>query len=350
MDNSKGNPADPTNGVVVGGVDWSPASRNVAQWAAAEAACRKATLLLVHAYMLPGAGEPESHQSDGATTASHIRGEHLLADIAVQVGGSHPGVPVTTRLVHGDAVTALREASAGARLTVVGSPGAGRVSDVVLGSVAMTIASNNPAPVAVVPARRPGEGRGAVVVGVDDSPTSDPALAFAFDQAAVWGASLIAVHSWNDVRVDAAVPVHDMIIDKEAIDSDVQAELAGPSAGVAGPIPRWGGAADSRPRAARAQPASLRARRATDSRGQSRPRPLHRSASRLDRSYSGRPLQLPGGDRSSPGRQRCAASSEGLIDEAEVEAGDRVNRLPGQGFRRQDRHARSRLVHPADLR
>ena len=226
MDNSKGNPADPPNGVVVGGVDWSPASRNAAQWAAAEAACRKATLLLVHAYMLPGAGEPESHQSDGATTASHIRGEHLLADIAMQVGGSHPGVPVTTRLVHGDAVTALREASAGARLTVVGSPGAGRVSDVVLGSVAMTIASNNPAPVAVVPARRPGEGRGAVVVGVDDSPTSDPALAFAFDQAAVWGASLIAVHSWNDVRVEAAVPVHDMIIDKDAIDSDIQAELA----------------------------------------------------------------------------------------------------------------------------
>ena len=225
MDSSRGRPADQRNGVVVVGVDWSPCSRDAAQWAAAEAACRTATLLLVHAYLLPGAGEPEGAEFDEVTT-SQVRGAQLLEDIAMQVRGAHPALPVDTRLVHADAVTALREASATAVLTVVGSRGAGRVSDVVLGSVAITIASNNPVPVAVIPARRPGEGRGAVVVGVDDSPTSDPALAFAFDQAAVWGASLIAVHSWNDVRVDAAVPVHDMIIDKDAIDSDIQAELA----------------------------------------------------------------------------------------------------------------------------
>ena len=64
------------------------------------------------------------------------------------------------------------------------------------------------------------------MVGVDDSPTSEAALAFAFETAARWRAGLIAVHSWNDVRVDAAVPVHDMIIDKSAIDRAEQLELA----------------------------------------------------------------------------------------------------------------------------
>jgi nucleotide-binding universal stress UspA family protein len=77
----------------------------------------------------------------------------------------------------------------------------------------------------VIPARRPGKGQGSIVVGVDDSPTSDPALAFAFETADIWRASLIAVHSWNDVRV-AAVPVHDVIIDKNAVDRDEHVELA----------------------------------------------------------------------------------------------------------------------------
>ena len=226
MDSSTERPTDRRNGVVVVGVDSSPCSRNAAEWAAAEAGCRSATLLLVHADLLLGAGEAEGAGVDEATTASQAGAAELLEDIAMQVRGAHPGVPVESRLVHADPVTALREASAAAVLTVVGSPGAGRIGDVILGSVAITIASNNLAPVAVIPTRRPGEGRGAVVVGVDESSTSEAALAFAFETAARWRAGLIAVHSWNDVRVDAAVPVHDMIIDKNAIDRDEQLELA----------------------------------------------------------------------------------------------------------------------------
>ena len=308
MDSSKDRPADQRNGVVVAGLDRSPWSRNAAHWAAAEAACRKATLLLVHAYLLPGVGEPEGDEFDDAITVTRMRGAELLADVAMQVRGSHPGVPVDTRLVHADAVTALREASAGAALTVVGSRRAGRVSDVVSGSVAMTIASTNPAPVAVIPARRQGEGQGSIVVGVDDSPTSDPALAFAFETAAIWRAGLVAVRSWNNVRVDAAVPVHDMIIDKNAIDRDEQLELAArlrvwqrrfPDVAV-------------RRAVARGRPAPSLLHFAPNARlivvGSRGPRPLHRSASRLDQSHADRPRQLPGGDCPLPGRRSSDAS------------------------------------------
>ena len=41
-----------------------------------------------------------------------------------------------------------------------------------------------------------------MVVGVDGSPVSDAAVGFAFDEAALRGAELLAVHAWNDVYLD----------------------------------------------------------------------------------------------------------------------------------------------------
>ena len=90
----------------------------------------------------------------------------------------------------------------------------------------MAIASSNPGPVAVIhPGQRPA-GRGPVVVGVDGSPTSDSALAFAFEAAVSRGADLVAVHCWNEARVDAAVPAHEIIIDDAQIDEDEAASLS----------------------------------------------------------------------------------------------------------------------------
>ena len=92
--------------------------------------------------------------------------------------------------------------------------------------MALAIASSNPGPVAVIhPGQRPA-GRGPVVVGVDGSPTSDSALAFAFEAAVSRGADLVAVHSWNEARVDAAVPAHEIIIDDAQIDEDEAASLS----------------------------------------------------------------------------------------------------------------------------
>ena len=125
----------------------------------------------------------------------------MLSEVADDLRTRHPGLDVHTRLFQGDAVVALRRASETARLTVVGSRGQGRVAGTLLGSVALAITAHGSAPVAVIPVDGPGwTTTGPVVVGVDGSPTSEAAIDFAFEEAAVRGAPLVTVHAWSDPR------------------------------------------------------------------------------------------------------------------------------------------------------
>jgi nucleotide-binding universal stress UspA family protein len=62
-----------------------------------------------------------------------------------------------------------------------------------------------------------------VVVGVDGSPTSEAALAFAFEAAATRGVSLVAVHTWWDLFVD---PTMAPLPDWDAIEVDEREVLA----------------------------------------------------------------------------------------------------------------------------
>ena len=192
----------PRTDLVIAGVDHSPHAYRAAVWAAAEAVHRHAALRLVYAYSLPIAGYA------GYSMAPHdlgnilrAEGAKLLRSIAGEIRVAHPDLEVQTRLFQGDAVVALRRESARARLTVVGSLGSGRVSGVLLGSIAMAITAHGTAPVAIVPAEGPGWATsGAVVVGADGSSTSEAALRFAFEEAAVRGTGLVAVHTWNPPR------------------------------------------------------------------------------------------------------------------------------------------------------
>ncbi len=194
--------------IVVVGIDGSAHARKAARWAATEADRRHAQLRLVHAYTLPIAGYAGySMAPDDLGTVMRVEGTAMLREVAAEIRTEHPGLDVAIRLFQGDAVVALRRESERARLTVVGSRGNGRVSGVLLGSVAMAITSHGTAPVAVIPAEGPGGlAGGPVVVGVDGSATSDAAIAFAFDDAAVRGVRLLAVHTWNDVRPTLADP------------------------------------------------------------------------------------------------------------------------------------------------
>jgi nucleotide-binding universal stress UspA family protein len=62
-----------------------------------------------------------------------------------------------------------------------------------------------------------------VVVGVDGSPTSEVALAFAYDEADRRGVALVAVHTWLD---DMLEPTLAAMIDWDAIETDERALLA----------------------------------------------------------------------------------------------------------------------------
>ena len=221
--------------LVVAGVDGSRCARKAAQWAAAEAIRRHGALRLIHAYSLPPAGYA-GYNPYPATLLTQLReeGEALLADTAAALGHDHPTLDVTTGQIHGDTATVLQKASKDAVLTVVGAHGKHRIS---LGTVATAIAAKNPVPVAVI---RPGDAHtdGPIIVGIDGSPASESAIAFAFDAAALRGAPLIAVHAWTDPALDGPVPARSAAsVEPQPIAESEGVLLAEQLAGWAGKYP-----------------------------------------------------------------------------------------------------------------
>lgn len=213
--------------LVIAGLDGSALSRNVVEWAAVEPGRRQCALRLVHTYTLPGTGHwGYDPIPDDLNTVLRERGMALLADVADTVHGADPALEVSTLVSRGDAVTALRRESEHARLTVVGAHGASRVSGVLFGSVALALASVNPAPVAVIGPGQLVNTAGPVVVGVDGSPNGDAALAFAFDEAALRHVDLVAVHSWNDTIADSAYSLQPVWLDPAAVEQRESAVLA----------------------------------------------------------------------------------------------------------------------------
>jgi nucleotide-binding universal stress UspA family protein len=96
-----------------------------------------------------------------------------------------------TRTTGEKAVPALLLASREAGLLVLGAQGHGFVGGMVLGSVSQHVTRHAECPVVVV---RPAPGRRRVIVGVDGSEGSERALGFAFDYAAAFDATVVAVH------------------------------------------------------------------------------------------------------------------------------------------------------------
>ena len=218
-----GHPAD----LVVVGVDGSLGSGDAVDWAAQQAARRHATLRLVHANTVPVVGEAAHRRSaEDVDRPPRVVGQALLEEVRAGLRGSDPALGVETRLVPGDPVTVLRGESEHARLTVVGALGAGRAAGRLLGSVAVAISDLNSAPVAVIHPHHRNAGRGPVVVGVDGSPASDAAVEFAFEEAAMRRADLLAVHAWHDEAVDTTVGDHRRFTDPDHTEETERALLS----------------------------------------------------------------------------------------------------------------------------
>ena len=197
--------------VIVVGVDASLSSADAVSWAANVCERRHATLRLVHAY--PYSAVPI--QRTGPTLAEEERATDpesalLLEQIAATVRSKHPSLTIDTRPLPGPPDDVLRHESERARLTVIGANGIGHVSGATrrptLGSVASALSAVNPAPVAIIHPHHTTTGRGPVVVGVDGSPASEAAVAFAFQEASVRQADLIAVHAWHSQQPGSAYP------------------------------------------------------------------------------------------------------------------------------------------------
>ncbi|HWJ11153.1 MAG TPA: universal stress protein [Nocardioides sp.] len=110
-----------------------------------------------------------------------------------------PGVEVTGLCAAGDPRAVLVELSRDAHLVVVGSHGRGAVRSTLLGSVSAAVSRLAVCPVIVCRPQAEDHGGRGVLVAVDATESSLPVIQFAFEQAALRGQSLTAVHCIWDV-------------------------------------------------------------------------------------------------------------------------------------------------------
>ncbi|MEV6305895.1 universal stress protein [Actinoplanes sp. NPDC051861] len=184
------------NSKIVVGYDGSPAARKAALWALDEAQRTDAPVELLYAYewpsyvpaaaMMPAAAVYPDSETDDAVG-------DMLGRAIDSAAITHPFVRVRARVEHGTAAVALTQRGADAGLLVVGGPRHSAVRNL-LGSTSASVGAHARCPVVVVR----GEPRTTdpVVAGVHDSPNAGQVLGFAFEQAAVRGVPLRAVHGW----------------------------------------------------------------------------------------------------------------------------------------------------------
>ncbi|MGR6917913.1 universal stress protein [[Actinomadura] parvosata] len=201
--------------MIVVGVDGSLPARAAVAWAANDAYRMHQPLRLVCAvdrqpYQIARFPDPDRPDELRRTA------QKALNEAVALVRERQPSVEVTTRLEEGTPAMILREQGKAAVEVVVGSRGLGRIAGPLLGSVSDQVAGHAEAPVVVVHgARRPTSGL--VVVGVDGSPECRPALAYAFEQAALRGGRLRAVHAWRrPVQAFGAELPHEVEQDRAA--------------------------------------------------------------------------------------------------------------------------------------
>ncbi len=166
---------------VIVGVDGSSSSLDAADRAAEEARLRGARLRIVHAFARPSDLDPMIH---GA-----------LAETEQRLHERVPGLEIMRTVVSGDALTVLRTESRHAVLTVLGRRGRSRFGDLLLGSTSMQLAAHGHGPLMVMRGRA--DPQGPVLLAADGSPAGNAAASFAFTEAALRGAPLMAMHVWN---------------------------------------------------------------------------------------------------------------------------------------------------------
>ncbi|MDX5571520.1 universal stress protein [Streptomyces sp. ID01-9D] len=209
------------------GLDDSTESHAAAAWAAREAASRGVALRVVHVEEWPITPEIPLTLAEALVE----RYETLLREAAERARRDHPGLDVTTEMVHGRAGAELTRAADEAEVMALGSRGLGGFVGFLVGSVSLAVVAASSRPVVLVRAERPGAEAGAtesgaaaggagaagtaerasagaedaaavsarpdVVLGLDIAHPSDPLLDFAFGTAARRDLPLRVVHSWS---------------------------------------------------------------------------------------------------------------------------------------------------------
>lgn len=178
---------------VVVGVDGSPEALVAARWAVWQAALRGLDVQLVYSYPLPLMDAPvcSSFFDDFAEAGRTVLAEALGA---LEVP---PAVAVSTLVAETLPTLLMQRLSRTAVLVVVGQHATAWYDRLGRGSVVSPLAHHAGCPVVVVPPtwRQGGDDGRPVVVAVDGEATAAAALDLAFDEAAMRGAEVVALHA-----------------------------------------------------------------------------------------------------------------------------------------------------------
>lgn len=181
---------------IVVGVDGSEESLRAVEWAALEAQRHRAPLRIVSVpALLPRMRACGQYPE---ILAARLQGDscRVLDEAVMRSREVAPRQLIDVDLLAGPAALAVTQSGGGALMLVVGARGSGGFAAMTLGSVSRYAAMNACCPVVVVREETSAVHR-AVVVGIRDPDDTAAALAYAFDEAALRGAALVAVHSWN---------------------------------------------------------------------------------------------------------------------------------------------------------
>ncbi|GAB3887612.1 universal stress protein [Kibdelosporangium lantanae] len=211
---------------IVVGVDGSAAALAAARWAADEAALHQLPLRLVHVQPDPTGRYADATIENAVRPALHEQAEKWLR---AAVDAVHDvDATLVPDVVHriGDVVETFVGMSPAVAMIAVGGRGLGAFTGMLVGSTAGADAMHAACPVVVV--RTPPLGHAIVgapvVVGVDGSPASEAAIAYAFDEAARRGCALVAVHTWEEVFLDPELRADQIRFDTTALE-DREREL-----------------------------------------------------------------------------------------------------------------------------
>jgi nucleotide-binding universal stress UspA family protein len=183
---------------IVAGTDGSEESLRAVAWAAREAALRGAPLRIVSAEEAPPGMISRAGPGEQQRVTDVLLGErdHALTAAAERAAKTAAGVLIDTDVVTGSIDEAVTQAGSGALMLVLGSRGRGEFTALVLGSVSRYAASHAACPVVIVRDEPPSP-HGLVGVGVADLDSCGDALTFAFEEASLRQASLLALHAWH---------------------------------------------------------------------------------------------------------------------------------------------------------
>jgi len=181
---------------VVAGIDGSAESLHAVDWAAREAVLRGLPLRIVSAAAMP----PRMNDSqavpgvDSVSDTLRKARDRALAAAAERAAAVAPDLLIDVDALTGAPAPAVTEAGSGAAMLVVGARGTGSFTAMILGSVSQYVSAHATCPVVVVREETAAAQR-QVGVGIGDPAGSADVLAFAFEEAALRKASLIAVHA-----------------------------------------------------------------------------------------------------------------------------------------------------------